>query len=189
MTRITEHRLGELLVASGVISTADLERALRAQAQWGMRLGDVLIRMRKLTEDELRRQLSRQNRLRQMALAAALALGPWVASCAASEPGRDLWSFDVIIGSVDASAWQFQPAHPALQAASNAQESMAQFDEWQAERAAWLPSSARSRESEPWIELLRGRWALSPADGGGQGLSWHAKVKSHEMMVQMKYQF
>jgi len=46
-------RLGELLLARGLLAPADLQRALAVQAQLGGRLGQILIRLGALSEDSL----------------------------------------------------------------------------------------------------------------------------------------
>ncbi len=53
-------RLGELLVKAGVITEAQLRSALHEQKQWGGRLGEILVRMKFLSEDLFVRALSRQ---------------------------------------------------------------------------------------------------------------------------------
>lgn len=59
----TRIRLGDLLVKAGVISQSQLNTALHEQKQWGGKLGDILVRMRYLTEDIFVRALSKQLRL------------------------------------------------------------------------------------------------------------------------------
>ena len=56
-------RLGELLVAEGQISQADLERALQLQLDSGARLGGILIRMGTLSEEGLYAALASQSGL------------------------------------------------------------------------------------------------------------------------------
>ncbi|MFT3692575.1 MAG: hypothetical protein QM831_05490 [Kofleriaceae bacterium] len=56
-------RLGELLVAANVISSTQLEQALRAQVVWGGRLGTNLIELGFIDLDELSRQLGKQHNL------------------------------------------------------------------------------------------------------------------------------
>ncbi len=53
-------RLGELLVKAGVITDAQLKTALQEQRRWGGKLGDILVRMRYLSEDVFVRALSKQ---------------------------------------------------------------------------------------------------------------------------------
>jgi type IV pilus assembly protein PilB len=52
-------KLGEILVAAGLIDEYQLEVALGEQARWGNRLGETLVRLGYLTETELVRTLSR----------------------------------------------------------------------------------------------------------------------------------
>ena len=52
--------IGELLVARGLIAPADVERALKYQAQVPGRLGGILIRLGGLSEDSLLPVLSEQ---------------------------------------------------------------------------------------------------------------------------------
>lgn len=56
-------RLGELLVASGLLSVEQVEQALRAQVMWGGRLGTNLIELHYLELDPLSKMLGRQYRL------------------------------------------------------------------------------------------------------------------------------
>ncbi len=53
-------RLGELLVARGLLTPADLQRALALQAQLGGRLGQILVRLGALSEDSLLPVLAEQ---------------------------------------------------------------------------------------------------------------------------------
>ncbi len=56
-------RLGELLVSAGLLSSQQLELALRAQVMWGGRLGTNLVQLRLLDLDALSRVLARQHHL------------------------------------------------------------------------------------------------------------------------------
>lgn len=56
-------RLGELLVAAGLLSTEQVEQALRAQVLWGGRLGTNLVELHHLELDPLAKALGRQHRL------------------------------------------------------------------------------------------------------------------------------
>lgn len=56
-------RLGELLVAAGLLDADKLEQALRAQVVWGGRLGTNLIELGFIDLDELSRALGRQHTL------------------------------------------------------------------------------------------------------------------------------
>jgi type IV pilus assembly protein PilB len=53
-------KIGEILVAAGVIKEEQLADALRSQSQLGGTLGENLIRMACLTEEELLKSLSEQ---------------------------------------------------------------------------------------------------------------------------------
>jgi type IV pilus assembly protein PilB len=53
-------KLGELLVAEGLIEETQLRAALGEQARWGHRLGETLVRMGFLSEADLVRTLSRR---------------------------------------------------------------------------------------------------------------------------------
>lgn len=59
-TGTTRVRLGELLVKAGVITDVQLKAALQEQKQWGGKLGDVLVRMKYVSEDIFVRALSKQ---------------------------------------------------------------------------------------------------------------------------------
>lgn len=67
-------RLGELLVKAGVISEAQLKTALQEQKQWGGKLGDILVRMRYVSEDVFVRALSKQLGLQRADLSQPIAL-------------------------------------------------------------------------------------------------------------------
>jgi hypothetical protein len=56
-------RLGELLVAAGLVTADQVEQALRAQVMWGGRIGTNLIELGHLELDDLARMLGRQHRL------------------------------------------------------------------------------------------------------------------------------
>lgn len=53
-------RLGDLLVSAGVVTPADLQKALGFQEQFGGRIGSILVRLGALSEDTLLPMLSRQ---------------------------------------------------------------------------------------------------------------------------------
>jgi len=53
-------RIGELLIAKGAIGQEDLEKALAFQAEYGGRLGSILVRMGALSEAEFLTVLSAQ---------------------------------------------------------------------------------------------------------------------------------
>jgi len=56
-------RLGELLVAAGLLTVEQVEQALRAQVMWGGRLGTNLVELHYLELDPLSKVLGRQYRL------------------------------------------------------------------------------------------------------------------------------
>jgi hypothetical protein len=56
-------RLGELLVASGLLTVEQVERALRAQVMWGGRLGTNLVELHVLELDPLSQAIGRQHTL------------------------------------------------------------------------------------------------------------------------------
>jgi len=56
-------RLGELLVAAGLLTAEQVEQALRAQVMWGGRLGTNLVELHFLELDPLSRALGRQHHL------------------------------------------------------------------------------------------------------------------------------
>lgn len=60
MTTRERPRLGDQLVAAGVLTEAQLERALGEQSSWGGRLGQNLIALGLIDEETLTRALSRQ---------------------------------------------------------------------------------------------------------------------------------
>jgi len=56
-------RLGELLVAAGLVTADQVEQALRAQIMWGGRIGTNLVELGHLDLDDLAKMLGRQHRL------------------------------------------------------------------------------------------------------------------------------
>jgi hypothetical protein len=56
-------KLGELLVADGLLTSAQVEQALRAQVMWGGRLGTNLVELGLIDLDALSRALGRQHQL------------------------------------------------------------------------------------------------------------------------------
>jgi hypothetical protein len=56
-------RLGELLVAAGLLTVEQVEKALRAQVLWGGRLGTNIVELHYLELDPLSKVLGRQHRL------------------------------------------------------------------------------------------------------------------------------
>lgn len=70
----TRVRLGELLVKAGVISDVQLKAALQEQKQWGGKLGDILVRLKYVSEDIFVRALSKQLGLARADLNASIPL-------------------------------------------------------------------------------------------------------------------
>src|SRR5215210_4151895 len=56
-------RLGELMVAAGLLTVEQVEQALRAQVMWGGRLGTNLVELGFLDLDQLSQALGRQHRM------------------------------------------------------------------------------------------------------------------------------
>src|SRR5213075_2205969 len=56
-------RLGELLVAAGLLTVEQVERALRAQVLWGGRLGTNIVELHYLDLDPLSKVLGRQHQM------------------------------------------------------------------------------------------------------------------------------
>src|SRR5258708_3881029 len=56
-------RLGELLLAAGLVTADQVEQGLRAQIMWGGRLGTNLVELGHLELDDLARMLGRQHRI------------------------------------------------------------------------------------------------------------------------------
>src|SRR6185503_5587246 len=56
-------RLGELLVAAGLLTADQVEQALRAQVLWGGRLGTNIVELHYLELDPLSKALGRQHHL------------------------------------------------------------------------------------------------------------------------------
>jgi general secretion pathway protein E len=83
-------RLGDILLAREAVRPADLERALELQAAVGGRLGQLLVRIGAVSEDQLLEVLSEQLRLPVLGRELALPLDPaeW------GVPGSDVLSAD-----------------------------------------------------------------------------------------------
>lgn len=69
-------RLGSLLIEKGMITSQQLDEALRLQNVNGKRLGEVLIDQGWITERQLNRSLKKQTRYRHIAALTAILLGP-----------------------------------------------------------------------------------------------------------------
>lgn len=59
-------RLGELLVAKGLITRQQLDEAMRVQQQTGQRLGAVLIDLKYVTEEQIMSTLEQQLGIKRM---------------------------------------------------------------------------------------------------------------------------
>ena len=53
-------KLGELLIKEGLLSQADLEKAISAQRQDGGRLGEIIVKLGLTQEEEIIRVLGKQ---------------------------------------------------------------------------------------------------------------------------------
>ncbi len=83
-------RLGDLLVKAKVISESQLKAALAEQQKWGGKLGELLVRMNFLTEDMLVKALSKQMNVPAVNLEAIESIPPHVRAKVPSEVARDL---------------------------------------------------------------------------------------------------
>lgn len=70
-------RLGQILVSKGLITTAQLDAAIRAQLVSRKRLGEVLIEQGLLTQKQLTKALKKQSSLRLAATLMAALLSPF----------------------------------------------------------------------------------------------------------------
>src|SRR4029453_16137693 len=81
--------LGMLLVSDGLLSEADLERALEQQERTGRLLGEILVARDCVTGTELAKALARQHGVELRAVAAS---EPQAASVRGEPPdGNDRW--------------------------------------------------------------------------------------------------
>lgn len=61
MMNLNDHKLlGEMLVEDGVVDPADVDAALAEQQRAGGRIGEILLKMGRVTEEDVKRALSRQ---------------------------------------------------------------------------------------------------------------------------------
>lgn len=58
--RVRKRRLGEVLVDAGVVTDADVARALEVQKMGGGRLGGILVKLKLVTDDQIRKALAEQ---------------------------------------------------------------------------------------------------------------------------------
>lgn len=83
-------RLGDLLIKAKVISEGQLKLALAEQAKWGGRLGELLVRMNIVTEDMLVKALSKQLNVPAVNLASISSISSQVRSKVSFDVARDL---------------------------------------------------------------------------------------------------
>jgi hypothetical protein len=83
-------RLGDLLVKAKVITESQLKAALGEQQRWGGKLGEILVRMNVLTEDMLVKALSKQLALPVVNLEAVQGIPPHVRAKVPADVARDL---------------------------------------------------------------------------------------------------
>lgn len=83
-------RLGDLLIKAKVITDGQLKSALSEQAKWGGRLGEILVRMSIVTEDMLVKALSKQLNLPAVNLDSISSIPPHVKAKVSIDIARDL---------------------------------------------------------------------------------------------------
>lgn len=83
-------RLGDLLIKAKVISESQLKAALAEQQKWGGRLGELLVRMNFLSEDMLVKALSKQMNVPAVNLETVAVIPAHVRSKIPREVARDL---------------------------------------------------------------------------------------------------
>lgn len=82
-------RLGLLLINKGLITSSQLDQALKLQGETSMRLGEVLVDQGWISERQLNHSLKKQTRYRYVAAFAALLLGPLQPFMASASIERD----------------------------------------------------------------------------------------------------
>lgn len=83
-------RLGDLLVKAKVVSESQLKAALAEQQKWGGKLGEILVRMELVTEDMLVKALSKQLSVPAVNLEAVQGVPPHVRAKLPADTARDL---------------------------------------------------------------------------------------------------
>ncbi|MEW5741795.1 MAG: hypothetical protein AB1938_22940 [Myxococcota bacterium] len=83
-------RLGDLLVKAKVISESQLKAALNEQQRWGGKLGEILVRMNILTEEMLVKALSKQLNVPSVNLETVQGIAPHVRAKVPADVARDL---------------------------------------------------------------------------------------------------
>lgn len=83
-------RLGDLLVKAKVITESQLKAALSEQQKWGGKLGEILVRMNILSEDMLVKALSKQLNVPSVNLETVQGVPPHVRAKVPADVARDL---------------------------------------------------------------------------------------------------
>lgn len=83
-------RLGDLLVKAKVITESQLKAALGEQQRWGGKLGEILVRMNILSEDMLVKALSKQLAMPAVNLETVQGIPPHVRTKVPADVARDL---------------------------------------------------------------------------------------------------
>lgn len=83
-------RLGDLLIKAKVITESQLKAALAEQQKWGGKLGELLVRMNFLTEDMLVKALSKQMNVPSVNLESIQSVPPHVRAKVPPDVARDL---------------------------------------------------------------------------------------------------
>jgi hypothetical protein len=96
-------RLGLLLINKGLITSSQLNQALKLQGQTDMRLGEVLVNQGWISERQLSRSLKKQTRYRYVAAFAALLLGPLQPFMASANIERNSISTEQVMEKKDQS--------------------------------------------------------------------------------------
>ncbi len=88
-------RLGELLVKAKIITEVQLRAALGEQQKWGGKLGEILVRMNMLTEDMLVRAVSKQLNVSSVDVDQLTSVPPHVRSKIPVDLARDLGALPI----------------------------------------------------------------------------------------------
>ncbi len=83
-------KLGELLVKARVLTEVQLNAALAEQQRWGGKLGEILVRMNALTEEMLVKALSKQTGIVSVNLDTIEAIPPQVKAKIAPQMAREM---------------------------------------------------------------------------------------------------
>jgi hypothetical protein len=82
-------KLGEILIAQGLVSRADVDTALERQSTEGGRLGSILVAMRVLTVSQLLATLHNQRQIDSALDLCARTLNNWESTYGASHPSTN----------------------------------------------------------------------------------------------------